>query len=825
MDSDPQTQNAASDPAPPSDPVSTSTAAGTAVAVEGPDITETGAETAEWSAENAASDPAPPSDPVSTSAAAMTEVAEVTGCHGVCVCEHDSCGNEVFLACPTCLHFLCYDHMDSACKFHSKPPTQIANHDNIEKYVTIVDGRTGEEFQVAIEASLDDNHDSGHASKRVLRNYVTIVDGQTGDEFRVPIEDSLDDTINTEDAVEHDLGLAHNDKSLHSEQDETTGNHDSGHATKRVRRKTSHPQMWGRNVAKNNHLKGRSYQKAGSESVPARSVQQCNCTKCRYKCTENFPDNVRTKIFTEFYELGDFARQKDYIVNHVIEMPSKTMSKTAQKHREVARAFYLSYEGIRKRVCGNFFCKTLDLKIRSIQKYFSVHRGSLGIASVPDGRGRHSPPNKTPEWKKDVIRRHIESFPTMESHYCRAKTARHYLDSKLSFKKMYEDFGPFFEKNLPPANETGDVRKPTEKVYRDIFCSEYNLSFYVPRKDQCAVCAKRNAIQGDTEKMQAYEDHILQKDRAQAEKNMDKARSLSEESFLMLTFDMQSILQLPVSEIGPLYYKRKLTLHNFTIYESSTAKQQNAFCFLWNETHGNRGANEIGTCIFTYLKSLDPKIKHVTFFSDCCSGQNRNRYVCAILMNAVNVLQLDVIDHKFLIPGHTMMECNSMHSAIERAQRHLALYSMREWVTVLKAARRHNPYSVKLMEVTDFLNLKLLASKMVTNRHKSDSGNVVNWHDIRCIRVRKDSPSKLFFKTDFDEQNFECVSQSSSQKWPKVTLTNAYSKRLRISDAKYADLVAMLKDGDIPAEYSFFYTSLPHSGKVGNLTPEGSDNE
>ena len=91
--------------------------------------------------------------------------------------------------------------------------------------------------------------------------------------------------------------------------------------------------------------------------------------------------------------------------------------------------------------------------------------------SASDGRGRHSPPNKTPEWKKDVIRRHIESFPTTESHYCRAKTARHYLDSKLSLKRMYEDFGPFFEKNLPPANETGDVRKPTEKVYRDIFCS------------------------------------------------------------------------------------------------------------------------------------------------------------------------------------------------------------------------------------------------------------------------------------------------------------------------------------------------------------------
>ena len=399
------------------------------------------------------------------------------------------------------------------------------------------------------------------------------------------------------------------------------------------------------------------------------------------------------------------------------------------------------------------------------------------------------------------------------------------MDSKLSIKKMYEDFGSFFVKNLPPAYGAGDVCKPTEKVYRDIFCSEYNLSFYVPRKDQCAVCAKRNAIQGDAEKMKAYEDHILQKDRAQAEKDMDKVRSRSDESFVMSTFDMQSILQLPVSESGPLYYKRKLILHNFTIYESSADKQQNAFCFLWNETHGKRGANEIGTCIFTYLKSLDPKIKHVTFFSDCCSGQNRNRYISAILMHAVSVLPIDVIDHKFLIPGHTMMECDSMHSCIEHAQRHLSLYSMHEWVTVLKAARRHKPYSVKVMEFKEFHNLKSLPSKMVNTRRKSESGNVIKWHDIRCLRVRKDSPNKLFFKADFDEQNFDCVSQSSNQKWPVVKLTNAYSKRLPISAAKYADLMTMLKNGDIPAEYSSFYSGLPHSDKVVDLTPEGSDNE
>ena len=80
---------------------------------------------------------------------------------------------------------------------------------------------------------------------------------------------------------------------------------------------------------------------------------------------------------------------------------------------------------------ATFFGKTLDIKIRILQKYFTVNPGSIGIASVIDGRGRHTPPNKTADWKLNLIRKHIESFPTMESHYCRADSTRLYLDAKL----------------------------------------------------------------------------------------------------------------------------------------------------------------------------------------------------------------------------------------------------------------------------------------------------------------------------------------------------------------------------------------------------------
>jgi len=68
-------------------------------------------------------------------------------------------------------------------------------------------------------------------------------------------------------------------------------------------------------------------------------------------------------------------------------------------------------------------------------------------------------------------------------------------------------------------------------------------------------------------------------------------------------------------------------------------------------------------------RGLDQKVKKVTFFSDSCSGQNRNQYVCAVLLYAVKTLPINIIEHKFLVKGHTMMECDSMHSAIEYAQK------------------------------------------------------------------------------------------------------------------------------------------------------------
>jgi len=107
-------------------------------------------------------------------------------------------------------------------------------------------------------------------------------------------------------------------------------------------------------------------------------MQVVNCTKCRFHCSENFSEEKRLQIFTQYYALADYSRQKDFLASHIVEAsPKRLGSSTGPLKHCVARGYYLPIDGARKRVCGDFFCKTLDL--------------NLSLCKVLMGEGKHVP--------------------------------------------------------------------------------------------------------------------------------------------------------------------------------------------------------------------------------------------------------------------------------------------------------------------------------------------------------------------------------------------------------------------------------------------------
>ena len=117
-----------------------------------------------------------------------------------------------------------------------------------------------------------------------------------------------------------------------------------------------------------------------------------------------------------------------------------------------------------------------------------------------------------------------------------------------------------------------------------------------------------------------------------------------------------------------------------------------------------------------YLNSLPRYITHVILYSDSCSGQNRNQYIAYALRYALSKIEhIKTIDQKFLESGHTQMECDSMHSAIEYAKKRTSVYVPSQWDTIMQMARRQNPYTVIPLSFSDMKDFKTCATDVFRN--------------------------------------------------------------------------------------------------------------
>ncbi|CAC5366360.1 unnamed protein product [Mytilus coruscus] len=194
-----------------------------------------------------------------------------------------------------------------------------------------------------------------------------------------------------------------------------------------------------------------------------------------------------------------------------------------------------------------------------------------------------------------------------------------------------------------------------------------------------------------------------------------------------------------------------------------------------------------------------------------------------ISVHFTNHPSIDTIDHKFLESGHTQMECDSMHSAIEFAKKKTEIYVPQQWATMVRMARRKDPYMVVPLKFRDIYNFKELTKKTMKYRKDDITGEKVNWLHIKWLRYTKAYPDSIQFKNDFDK-DFRILKVSATSKRGRQTgdnvLPKKYTSRQQISAAKKKDLVSLCKKGIIPSEYHDFYKSLPSNSNIEDTLAE-----
>ena len=183
--------------------------------------------------------------------------------------------------------------------------------------------------------------------------------------------------------------------------------------------------------------------------------------KRRFKCNIKINDNERKRIFDYFYDELNKNRQYDFIAQTTT---TSTISESSSTRRRSFKNHFIS-ENESIQVCKAFYLGILDISQKVVYNVLNKKNSFTGVSKT-DARGKHK---RIILWEesRNGVRRHIESFPMVESHYCRANTSNNYLHSNLNICKLYD---------LYVKKSTDDQVDPLKEwLYRNISKTEYKL--------------------------------------------------------------------------------------------------------------------------------------------------------------------------------------------------------------------------------------------------------------------------------------------------------------------------------------------------------------
>ncbi|CAH1640749.1 unnamed protein product [Spodoptera littoralis] len=543
--------------------------------------------------------------------------------------------------------------------------------------------------------------------------------------------------------------------------------------------------------------------------------------KCRYRCFEKITHDQRYACFQKFWRLGNREKQWAFVVKY-----SKKLLKNRCLNREVPnnRKFTFKYflpvipeheQGHSEvvNVCKTMFLNSLSVSGKIIKTSWDKYDGSIIIEE--DKRGRHTNHNQIikPDTIKSVCD-HVRSFAPVESHYIRKNSTKLYLDGSLNISKMFKLYKDWFDN----SDNIYSSKAVTERQYRDIVNKNFNLGFFIPKKDQCDVChIFRNKSDPTDQEREVYNTHLSNKNEARKLKNIDKRDAVeSNGQILTAVFDFQKVLSCPHGQVSLFYYKRKLSCLDFTIFDMGGKK---AYCYMWDETVAKRGANEVGSCLLDFIdQNARNGVKEFRFWSDNCAGQNRNRFVFFLYTYCAKKFNVS-IKHRFLEKGHTQNEGDSVHALIEREAANTTIYTPDEWRLLVRWAKSTGkPYEVRNMTRNNFFDLKSYVNNKIWS--KNTEGVKVTWNCVKQVFVDKSEPNKLLYKCEHTGTEYKTVTISSNTRRNAVsslpTLEIAYKIPLKLSKDKHKDLISLVNLGIIPSQYADFFRSLPWNNNENN---------
>ncbi|KAL4718003.1 hypothetical protein ACJJTC_003953 [Scirpophaga incertulas] len=549
----------------------------------------------------------------------------------------------------------------------------------------------------------------------------------------------------------------------------TTSLRKKTYKTDKGKKRLVHKDRWVTVQRKQKKNTGQEFVNKKGKVIEKKQLKDPCSEKCRLKCREKITHEDRLRIFNYFWQLGYKQRHWEFVIKYTKKCPKRRQTTEITKHnrQNTFQYFLLDAEKKAVKVCKTMFLNTISLSERVVTTAWKKYDGNTVIEE--DKRG-------------------------------------HYVHNK----RVYND----------------EMIRSVFDHYREIVYQNFNLALHRPKKDKCDVChAFENKSAPTDEERNVFAKHLARKRRARELKKADKNDAAANNKVVAATFDFQKVLVTPYGDVSVLYYKRRLATLNFTVFDLAS---KIGTCYMWHDGIAKRGSIEVSSCLLNFIKHYVEKgVTDFRFWSDNCSGQNRNRIVFSLYLFAAKTFGVTVT-HRFLEKGHTQNEGDSVHATVERSCRHKTIWVPEEWYCLARWAKSEgDPYIIKEMKQEEIFDFKaFLANK---NWTKNTANEKVTWTSVREVKVTAQQYDRIEYKYDLnDEPSTIIVIRASTRNKKRLAtefeLFRAYDAPLPINKDKYRDLTDLCRAGIVPDRYHSFYFSLSHTVNA-NINNEDVDSD
>lgn len=196
------------------------------------------------------------------------------------------------------------------------------------------------------------------------------------------------------------------------------------------RKRKLNTKSWKKFQKKSKINKGLKYSSTNGKTMQSRNSPIILTKCCGLQCFTKFLITDLEKINTNYWALGEYSRQRDFIKYNVRSKDCERVKKGGDSKRQITNVYFLD----EKKVCKKMFLSTLNIGAKVIQIVKEKEAKKLDVGL--DRRGGDT--NSVSSEDREIVKSHIKSFPVVESHYCRSSTRRLYFYSGLNQTKLYE---------------------------------------------------------------------------------------------------------------------------------------------------------------------------------------------------------------------------------------------------------------------------------------------------------------------------------------------------------------------------------------------------